>query len=43
MSLNPYYSYKNAVNYMNQQWTKGWAAGTPDLEIPQICWYYLVV
>ena len=27
--LNPHYSYKNAVNYMNQRWTKGRDAGNP--------------
>ena len=48
--INPHYSYKNAVNYINQRWTKRWKAGNPDLEIlqiwvfskPQICRYYLV-
>ncbi len=27
--INPLYSYKNIVNYMNQRWTKGREAGNP--------------
>jgi hypothetical protein len=33
--LNPLYSYKNEVNYMNVQWAKGSKAGNTDLEIPK--------
>jgi len=31
--FNPHHSYKNAVNYMNRQWTKEWKTGNPEFEM----------
>ena len=42
LRINPHYSYKNAVNYMNLP--RPQLRDTPNLGVlnTQICWYYLV-